>query len=151
MFIYSSHCGWKVRKTWNRSVTWWWINLFGYTSGPQAGRIRKDLTKIFKEDFDLSITFKTNLKGVILLDVTLNLWNAKYQPKTSLLYINILYNHPQIIIKNLPGNISKRINTLSADETRFNKFEELYNALAKSGFKIDLQVDLHFSNNDIYP
>ena len=70
------------------------------------------------------------MKGVILLDVTLNLWNAKYQPKTSLLYINILYNHPQIIIKNLPGNISKRINTLSADETRFNKFKDLYNALA---------------------
>ena len=48
----------------------------------------------------------------------------------------ILSNHPPNIIKNLPENISKRINTLSADETTFNKSKDLYNnALAESGFK----------------
>ena len=34
------------------------LTCFGYTSGPQAGRIRKDFIKIFNEDFDLSITYK---------------------------------------------------------------------------------------------
>ena len=46
---------------------------FGYTSGPQADRIKKD----FNEDFDLSISYKTNLKAVNFLDVTLNLTIGK--------------------------------------------------------------------------
>ena len=46
---------------------------FGYTSGPQADRIKKD----FNEDFDLSISCKTNLKAVDFLDVTLNLTIGK--------------------------------------------------------------------------
>ena len=52
----------------------------GYTSGPQADRIRQDFIKIFKEDFDLSITSETNLKAVNFLDVTLNPTTGKYQP-----------------------------------------------------------------------
>ena len=118
------------------------LACFGYTSGPQADRIRKDFIKIFKEDFDLSITCETNLKAVNFLDVTLNLTTGKYQPynkpDNNPLYINILSNHPPNIIKNLPGNISKRINNLSADETTFNKSKEkdLYNkALAEGGFE----------------
>ena len=116
------------------------LACFGYISGPQADRIRKDFMKIFKEDFDLSITCETNLKAVNFLDVTLNLTTGKYQPynkpDNNPLYINILSNHPPNIIKNLPGNISKRINTLSADETTFNKSKDLCNnALAESGFK----------------
>ena len=80
------------------------------------------------------------MKAVNFLDVTLNLTTGKYQPynkpDNNLLYINILYNHPPNIIKNLPENISKRINTLSADETTFNKSKDLYNnALVESGFK----------------
>ena len=116
------------------------LACFGYTSGPQADRIRKDFIKIFKEDFNLSITCETNLKTVNFLDVTLNLTTAKYQPynkpDNNPLYINILSNHPPNMIENLPENISKRINTLSADETTFNKSKDLYNnALAESGFK----------------
>ena len=72
--------------------------------------------------------------------VTLNLTTGKYQPynksDNNPLYINILSNHPPNIIKNLPGNISKRINNLSADETTFNKSKDWHNnALAESGFK----------------
>ena len=116
------------------------LAYFGYTSGPQADRIRKDFIKIFKKDFDLSITCETNLKAVNFLDVNLNLTTGKYQPynkpDNNSLYINILSNHPPNIIKNLPGNISKRINNLSADETIFNKSKDLYNnALAESGFE----------------
>ena len=116
------------------------LACFGYTSGPQADRIRKDFIKIFKEDFDLSITCETNLKAVNFLDVTLNLTTGKYQPynkpDNNPLYINILSNHPPNIIKNLPGNISKRINNLSQDKATFNKSKDLYNnALAESAFE----------------
>ena len=116
------------------------LACFGYTSGPQADRIRKDFIKILKKDFDLSIICETYLKAVNFLDVALNLTTGKYQPynkpDNNPLYINILSNHPRNIIKNLPDNISKRINTLSADETTFNKSEALYNnALAESEFK----------------
>ena len=88
------------------------LACFGYTSGPQADRIRKHFIKIFKEDFDLSTTCETNLKPVNFLDVTLNLTIGKYQPcnkpDNNPLYINILSNHCPNIIKNLPRNISKR-------------------------------------------
>ena len=97
------------------------------------------------EDFNLSITWETNLKAVNFLDVTLNLTNAKYQPynkpDNNPLYINILSNHPPNIIKNLPENISKRISTLSAYETTFNKSKDLYNnALTESGFKFKITL-----------
>ena len=51
----------------------------GYVSGPQADRI-KNFIKIFKEDFDLSITCETNLKAVNFLHVTLYLVTGKYRP-----------------------------------------------------------------------
>ena len=113
------------------------LPCFRYTSGPQADRIRRN---IFMEDFDLSITCETNLKAVNFLDVTLNLTTGTYQPynkpDNNPLYINILSNHPLHLIKNLADNISKRINTLSPDETAFNKCKDLYNnALAEKGFK----------------
>ena len=79
------------------------LACFGYTSGPQADRKRKYFIKIFKEDFDLSITCETKLKAVNFLDVTLNLTTGKYQPcnkpDNNPLYINILSNHPPNIIK----------------------------------------------------
>ena len=116
------------------------LPCFRYTSGPKADRMRKDFIKIFKEDFDLSRTCETNLKAVNFLDVTLNLTTGKYQPynkpDNNPLYINIISNHPPNIIKNLPNNISERINTLSADETTFNKSKDLYNnAFGEKGFK----------------
>ena len=84
------------------------------------------------------------MKDVNFLDVTLNQTSVKYQPYNkpcnNLLYINILSNHPQEIIKNLPSNMSKGINSLSADEP------DLYNnTLAESGFKHK------FNNKKIYP
>ena len=151
IYIYI-YFGWKVRNNIGlyRDDG---LDCFGYTSGPQADTIKKDFIKIFKEDYyDLIITRDTNLKAVNFLDVTLNLTTGKYQPynkpDNNPLYINILSNHPPNIIKNLPGNISKRINNLSADETTFNKSKDLYNnALAESGF----EIRLHFKNSTIHP
>ena len=53
------------------------LACFGYTSGPEADRIRKYFIKLFKEDFHLSLTCETNLKAVNFLDVTLNLTTCK--------------------------------------------------------------------------
>ena len=116
------------------------LAYFECISGPQADRTRKDFIKIFKEDFDLSITCETNLKAVNFLNVTLNLISGKYQPYNkpddNPLYIKILSNHRPDIIKNISGKTSKRISTLSADETTFNKSKDLYNnTLTESRFK----------------
>ena len=51
------------------------LACFGYTSETQADRIRKDFIKIFKEGFDLRITWETILKAATFLDATLNLVN----------------------------------------------------------------------------
>ena len=72
----------------------------------------------------------------------------KYQPYNKLdnnpLYINILSNHLPNIIRNLPGNISKGVNNLSADETTFNKTKDLYNnTLTESGFERQITLHLH--------
>ena len=116
------------------------LAFFVYTSEPQGNRIRKKFIKIFNEHFDFSITCETNSKSVNFLDVTVNLTIGKYQPYNkpdhNPLCINILSIHPPNIIKNLPGNISKRISNLSADGTTFNTSKDSYNnALTKSGFK----------------
>ena len=83
------------------------------------------------------------MKAVNFLEVTLNLKTGKYQPykkpDNNPLYINIVSNHPPNIIKNLPSNVSKRTNNLSADETTFNKSKDVYNtALAESEFKHEI-------------
>ena len=49
------------------------LTCFENVSGPQAGTIRKDVIKIFKQEFHLNITFEINLKIVDFLDITLNL------------------------------------------------------------------------------
>ena len=126
---------------------------FGYTSGPQADRIKKYFIKIFKEDFDLSITCKTNFKSVNFLDVILNLTNDKYQPynkpDNNPTYINILSNHRANTNKNLPGNTSKITNTLSADEIAFIKSKDFYNnALAESGFKYKTSKAAKYIHNN---
>ena len=48
------------------------LAIFKNISGPQADRIRKDITKHFKQH-GLNITIQTNLKIVNYLDVTFNL------------------------------------------------------------------------------
>ena len=93
-------------------------------SGPASDKIRKDMIRIFRENFGLKITIKTNLKTVNFLDVTFNLCTGKYQPynkpNDTLIYINVNSNHPPNIIKALPNSISQRINNISSDKATFN-------------------------------
>ena len=91
------------------------------------------------------------MKAVNFLDVTVNLRTSKTQscnkPNNNPLHISIFFKHAPNIIRNLPNNISNRINTLLADEAKFNKSKDLYNnALVKSEFKY-----IQFKNNKIHP
>ena len=119
------------------------LACFGYTSGPQADRIRKDFIKIFKEDFNLTMNF---------LDVTLNLRTGKYQsynkPDNNPLYINILSNHPPNIIKNLPENISKRKTPYQQMKQHLISLK-IYTTMHWP--KVDLNIRLHSKNSKIPP
>ena len=87
---------------------------FENVCGPQAEKVREDVFKIFKQEFDLNITSERNLKTVNFSDVTLNVSTGKYQPynkpDNDPLYIDVNFNHPTKITKNLRASISKQIN-----------------------------------------
>ena len=59
-----------------------------------------------------------------------------------------MYQHPPNIIKNLPGNISKIINTLSADETNLLGLK-IYATIHWP--KVDLNIRLHFKSSITHP
>ena len=66
---------------------------FENVSGCQAEKIRKDVIKIFKQEFNLNITSETKLKILNFLDITLNLLTGKYQPynkRAMIPYISML-------------------------------------------------------------
>ena len=112
-------------------------------NGHQLDKLRKDITKIFK-DMGLDITIQTNLKIVNFLDVTFNLQDGTYKPykkpNDTPLYINVNSNHPPNIIKQIPSTINKRINELSSNEDIFIKAAPFYDdALTKSGYKEKLK------------
>ena len=86
------------------------------------------------------------------LDVTLDLTTGKYKPYNKPgnipLYINVKSNHPPNIIKNLPENISRRINKLSSDKSIFENSKDLYNsALSNSGFKDKIKFNPDYKRN----
>ena len=116
------------------------LAVFKDISGPQAERIRKDITSHFKNN-GLNITIQTNLKTVNYLDVTFNLNNGTYcpyrKPNNQPLYINAKSNHPPNIIKQLLDSFSRRISDNSCNEDEFNKaMTEYETALKSSGHKI---------------
>ena len=123
------------------------LAAFKNTSGPQADRIRKDITKLFKQH-GLNITIQTNLKIANFLDVTFDLANESYypcrKPNDQPLYINTKSNHPPNIIKQLPDAINLRISSISCNETEFNKAKPIYeNALKSSGYDKTLTYNNH--------
>ena len=72
------------------------------------------------------------------MDVTFDLETGKHlsyrKPNSELLYIHAQSNHPPIIIKQLPGAITKRISSLSCNEEEFHKAMPAYtDALERSG------------------
>ena len=80
---------------------------------------------------------------VNFLDVTLNLSNGSYQPykkpNDELNYINVLFNHPPQILKQLTTTISNRLSRNLSSELIFNESKHQYeDAFSKSGFKTEL-------------
>ena len=119
-------------------------------NGHQSDKLRKDITKVFKE-MGLSITIAANLKIVNFLDVTFNLQNGTYKPykkpNDNPLYININSNHPPNIIKQIPATISNRIQSISSTEEIFKKAAPYYEeALSRSGYKEKLTYSAETSN-----
>jgi len=112
------------------------------TTGPQAERIKKDITRRFKQH-GLRITIQTNLKVVNYLDVTFNLTNESYRPyrkpNDEPLYISTKSNHPPTIIRQLPAAINRRISDISCNQEMFDNAKPLYEkALKSSGFTENL-------------
>ena len=105
------------------------LAAFYEISGPQADRIRKDITKCFSEH-GLKISIACNLKAVNFLDVTFNLTNGTYKPymkpNNQPLYVNVRSNHPPSILKHLPDNINHRLSDISCNEEAFNSSKRCY-------------------------
>lgn len=121
------------------------LAIFKNTSGPQAERIRKDITNRFKTH-GLSITIQTNMKIVNYLDVTFDLTNSNYRPyrkpNNEPQYISTKSNHAPNIFKQLPASINRRISDNSCNERVFNKAKPIYDtALKTSGYTETLTYD----------
>ena len=119
-------------------------------NGHQSDKLRKDITKVFKE-MGLNITIQANLKIVNFLDVTFNLEDGTYKPykkpNDNPVYININSNHPPNIIKQIPTIISKRISEISSSEEIFKKAAPYYeNALEASGYQQKLSYQTEILN-----
>ena len=120
-------------------------------SGPQAERIKKNITKQFKDE-GLSITIKTNLKIVNFLDITLDLdkdiFRPYIKPNDRPLYINVHSNHPPPIIRQLPEAVNRRISQLSHNEEAFNNAKPCYEeALHASGFNHRMSYETSTNTN----
>ena len=107
-------------------------------SGPRLDRLRKDITKVFK-DHGLQITIDINLKSTEFLDIKFDLTNDKYfpykKPNDTPLYVHRNSNHPPTILKQIPTMTSKRLSSLSCDENEFKKVASEYELVLKnSGF-----------------
>ena len=73
------------------------------------------------------------------LDVTFDLPSGKYwpyrKPTIEPLYVNAKSNHPPVVIKHLPMNITERLSSISCNKDELNKSKPIYGeALKKSGF-----------------
>jgi len=107
---------------------------------------KKQIRNIFRK-FNLSITIEANKKVVNFLDVkSFNLTNQSYKPFTkpgnTILYVHKQSDHPPTVLKNLPGNINKRLSSLSSNEEEFNTTIQPYQeALSNSGYDYKLKYN----------
>ena len=121
------------------------LGILRNTSGPEADRKRKSITKVFKE-CGLSITCEVNKKIVDFLDVRFNLNDQTYEPyrkpNNNPVYINKHSNHPPKLINEVPKAISKRFTSISCNKNVFDRNIGIYNtALKNTGFHQTLTYD----------
>ena len=85
----------------------------------------------------------TNLVEINFLEVTFNLRNGSYRsykkPYDELKFINVSFNHPPQILKQLSTTISSRLSRNLSSKLIFNKSKHQHeDGLNKSGFKTKL-------------
>ena len=113
----------------------------------QADRARKQIIKIFKS-CGFNITIEIMLKQTDYLDVTFDLPTGKYwpyrKPNNVPLYVHADSNHPPVVLRHLPQNITNRLSSISCDESEFTKSKPIYQkALEDSGFNAEMNfIDL---------
>ena len=87
-------------------------------------KTKREVSKVFKSN-GLKITIEANNKTINFLDVAFDLSSASYKPymkpNNKLLYVHRLSNHPPALLKNIPGNINKRLTEISSNEQVFNE------------------------------
>ena len=110
--------------------------------GPKRERIIKNLHQLFKSH-GLKITIASTGQVADFLDVTLDLSDGTYKPyrkpNDTPVYINAASNHPPSILKHIPKMVERRLQSISCNETAFNKAKPLYeDALKRSGFDTTL-------------
>ena len=106
-------------------------------------KTKQEVSKVFKSH-GLKITIEANKKIVNFLDVTFDLSSGNYKPymkpNNKLLYVHRLSNHPPALLKNIPGNINKRLTDISSNEQVFNEAIPPYQqALDGSGYDFKLK------------
>merc|ERR1711983_451539 len=93
------------------------------TTGRGCTKMGEKLEKLFREQFNLRITFEANLTVVNFLDVTMSLVDGTHRPyrKDDLipLYIHKNSNHPPHVKKQMVKMIGRRISDLSSNEDIF--------------------------------
>ena len=102
-----------------------------------------EVRKIFKKE-KLDIVVEPSAHVNNFLDVELNLITGKFnpyrKPNDRPVYINAKSNHPNTIIKHLPGMIEYRISSLCSDKEIFdNEIGPYQKALYDSGYKSKLK------------
>ena len=112
-------------------------------NGQEVERIRKKLSRLFKEE-GLNITSEGNITLVDFLDVVLDLKNSTYKPFTKLnantKYVSLQSNHPPAILANLPEAISRRLSSVSSNKDMFDTEVAHYQkALKDAGYKNTLE------------
>ena len=115
------------------------LGIFESLSGPQIEPKKKNIVKMFKM-CGLSIVLTTNITSADFLDVTFNLKTESYQPfrkpNKEPKYIDISYNHPLQVLKQLPKSIEKRLSEIWLTKEIFDHSKQLHEkVLQESGFK----------------
>ena len=122
------------------------------TTGRGSELLGQQLSKLFKDNFNLKITFEANLRIVNFLDVTLSLDDGSYRPyrkdDTVPLYIHKDSNHPPHIKKEMVNMVGRRISDLSSSEEIFKQAAPIYNqALRNSGFNEEIKFSKRTREN----
>ena len=118
-------------------------------NGPKQDRIRKQIFECFKRE-GLKVTVEINKIEADFLEATFNVqkepgYKPFRKPNDTPSYINIHFNHPPIIKKNLPDMINRRLCDLSGNEEIFNEAKEPYE---KSGYNQKLTYKINVSQNN---